>query len=102
MAIFLILKLEHINARVQSFSFPSPFQNTIIIRIVVRFNSLLRMLGGREMVDETGHVPSPAYCLQTMTRVGVVLINPHQSTSRTTTTIHLLFNDLSLHQEAQD
>lgn len=57
MVIFLILKLKHINARVQSFSFPSLFQNAIIIRIVVRCNSLLRMLGGREMVDETGQCP---------------------------------------------
>lgn len=54
MAIFLILKLEHINARVQSFSFPSPFQNTIIIRIVVRYNSLLRMLGAEKWLMRQG------------------------------------------------
>lgn len=91
MAIFLILKWKHMNARVQSFPFPSTFHNASIIKIVVRCNSLLKRLGAEKWLMRQDKVPSPACCLQSLTRVGVVLISPHQSTSRTRTTIHLLF-----------
>lgn len=45
MAIFLILN-ENMNARVQSF--PFPFYNASIIKIVVRCNSLLKRLGAEK------------------------------------------------------